>query len=322
MSPAAAYTRRMVTPPCSSLAARLDPPAATSVRTVPARLLALGALAKPRLAAFSVATTLVAYLTARPAAPGLDLLLLLTGTAAAAAGALSLNQWRERECDAQMRRTRGRPLPAGALTPAAALIFSLACSVTGVSVLGLALNPATAILAALTIVIYGLIYTPLKRRTRWATEVGSVSGALPALMGNAAVGDLLAVPGLTLTAILLCWQMPHFFALGWRCRDDYRAAGFPLLPAIDPTGARTAAWSLGYVAVLLPLSLVPWALGGLGAVYGGCAALVGLDFLGRAWRFRRDAADRDHAAARLFAGSLLHLPLVMIALVVDRLGPW
>jgi protoheme IX farnesyltransferase len=162
----------------------------------------------------------------------------------------------------------------------------------------------------------------LKRRTRWATEIGAVSGALPALLGNAAAGELAAVPGLTLTAVLLCWQMPHFFALGWRHRDDYRAAGFPLLPAIDATGARTAAWSLGYAVALFVVSLLPWVAGELGAVYGMCALGAGLDFLRRAWRFRRDATGRDAAAARLFAGSLLHLPIVMLALLVDRLGPW
>jgi protoheme IX farnesyltransferase len=169
-----------------------------------------------------------------------------------------------------MARTRGRPLPRGATHAAerARLEYGVLRGRRGYLAAGV--NVTAAALAAATIVIYGLIYTPLKRRTRWATEVGSLSGALPALLGNAAAGDLGARPGLVLTSILLLWQMPHFFAIGWRHRDDYRAAGFPR----------------------------------------------------RAWRFRRDAAGRDAAAARLFAGSLLHLPIVMLALLVDRLGPW
>jgi len=167
-----------------------------------------------------------------------------------------------------MQRTRARPLPQGNLTPPEALAWSAGFSVSGVALLGLFVNPAAATLAAATILVYGVVYTPLKRRTRWATEIGAVSGALPALLGNAAAGDLAARPGIALTAILLLWQMPHFFAIGWRHRDDYRAAGFPLLPAVDPDGRRTAAWSLGYSVALLIVSLVPWALGWFGPIYG------------------------------------------------------
>ena len=312
----------MVTPPLSSAAERIDPP--HRVERDPQRVSwrALVALAKPRLAGISVLTTVVAYATARPGAHPGEALLLLVGTTAAAAGALSLNQWAERDADALMRRTRERPLPAGEVSPGTALRFSLALSLAGVALLAIGVNPATALLAAATIAIYGLIYTPLKRRTRWATEIGAVSGALPALMGNAAAGDLGAAPGGVLTVVLWCWQMPHFFALGWRHRADYRAAGFPLLPAIDATGARTGAWSAAYAAVLLGASLVPWALGWLGPIYGVCAAVAGALFLRCAWRFARNGAERDAAAVRLFAASLVYLPVMMLALVMDRLGPW
>ncbi len=153
-------------------------------------------------------------------------------------------------------------------------------------------------------------------------RLAAISGALPALMGNAAAGDLGAAPGIVLTAVLWCWQMPHFFALGWRHRADYPAAGFPLLPAVDPTGARTATWSFAYAAILLPGSLPPGALGWLGPVYGGGALLPGPVFLHRAWRFLQSVPDRETAAARLFAASLIHLPVVMLALVIDRIGPW
>src|SRR5207302_2023285 len=129
-------------------------------------------------------------------------------------------------------------------------------------------NLPAAVIAAATILIYGVVYTPLKRRSRWATEVGAVSGALPALLGNAAAGHLGARSGVVLTLILLCWQMPHFFAIGWRHRGDYRAAGFRLLPAVDASGARTAAWSLAYTLALVIVSLVPWVQGWLGPCYG------------------------------------------------------
>jgi protoheme IX farnesyltransferase len=276
------------------------------------------ALGKPRLAGISMLTTLVAYATARPGARPGEALLLLAGTTCAAAGALSLNQWSEREADALMRRTRSRPLPAGEVAPGAALAFSVILSLTGATALAVGVNATTALLAAATILIYGFAYTPLKRHTRWATEIGAVSGALPALMGNAAAADLAAAPGLVLALLLWFWQMPHFFALGWRHRADYRAAGFRLLPAVDHDGARTGAWSAAYAVALLGASLVPWALGSLGPIYGLSAALGGGVFLRAAWRFAIRSADRDGAATRLFSASLVYLPAMMVALVIDQ----
>lgn len=277
----------------------------------------LVALTKPQLAAMSVLTALVAYGAARPE-PGTALATVI-GTSLAAAGALSLNQWWERRADAVMRRTRGRPLPQAQIPADAALGWSLALSVGGLGVLAELVNLPAAVIAALTILLYGVVYTPLKRHTRWATEIGAISGALPPLLGNAAAGDLWAAPGTALAAVLLCWQMPHFFAIGWRHRADYRAAGFRLLPAVDPTGTRTAAWSLGYAAALLPVSLAPWALGHLGAIYGVTAAVAGAAFLSCAWRFLRDTAQRDPAARRLFFASIIYLPVVIVALAMDRL---
>ncbi len=265
----------------------------------------------------SVLTALVAYGAARPE-PGTALATVI-GTSLAAAGALSLNQWWERRADAVMRRTRGRPLPQAQIPADAALGWSLALSVGGLGVLAELVNLPAAVIAALTILLYGVVYTPLKRHTRWATEIGAISGALPPLLGNAAAGDLWAAPGTALAAVLLCWQMPHFFAIGWRHRADYRAAGFRLLPAVDPTGTRTAAWSLGYAAALLPVSLAPWALGHLGAIYGVTAAVAGAAFLSCAWRFLRDTAQRDPAARRLFFASIIYLPVVIVALAMDRL---
>lgn len=277
---------------------------------------AVYALTKPRLAAMSVLTTLVAYATARPAVSTLPATVL--GTVLAAAGALALNQWWEREADARMARTRGRPLPRAQLTPRSALGWSMAFSVGGVATLAAGVNVTAATLAAATIVIYGLIYTPLKRRTRWATEVGSLSGALPALLGNAAAGDLGARPGLVLTAILLLWQMPHFFAIGWRHRRDYQAAGFPLRPAVDPSGRNTAAWSFGYTLLLAPVSLLPWVAGWLGMIYGISAALAGGWLLQHAGLFLF-TADRDNSARGLFLATLVYLPLVLVAMIADQM---
>jgi protoheme IX farnesyltransferase len=264
----------------------------------------------------SVLTTMTGYATARTGNG--SALATIAGTTLAAAGALSFNQWWEWRTDACMERTSRRPLPRGNISPRAALAWSLAFSVSGVVVLAWWVNAPAAALAAATIVLYGFVYTPLKRRTRWATEIGALSGALPALIGNAAAGWINSRPGLVLTAVLLLWQMPHFYAIGWRHRLDYRAAGFPLLPAVDVSGARTAAWSFAYAILLFAVSLAPWAMGWLGGVYGVTALCAGMWFLRSGWQFAA-ADDRDRAAGRLFFASIFYLPLVMGGLMVDRL---
>jgi heme o synthase len=280
---------------------------------------ALIALTKPRLAFFSVVSAMAAYAATVPD-PELGVTLTtLLGISFAAGGALSLNQWWERDTDRLMRRTRQRPLPRAQVSAPVALAWSLILSAGGTLLLAWQINLTAAALAAATILIYGVIYTPLKRRSRWATEVGSISGALPPLLGTAAAGDLTAAPGWVLALILLCWQMPHFFAIGWMYRLDYRAAGFPLLPATDPTGDRTAAWSSGYTLALVAVSLLPWAGGHVGGIYGWSALLAGLGMLVTAMRFQlqREAA-RDRAARQLFLASILYLPWVMAALFLDR----
>lgn len=277
------------------------------------------ALTKPRLALFSIFSGVAGYGITDMEAGGARHAWVLTGLALSAGGALSLNQWWERDTDRLMRRTARRPLPRGAISPVAALIWSSALSLGGVGLFLARGLPEAAALAAATIVIYGLVYTPLKRRTRWATEIGSISGALPPLIGAAAAGDLGSKPAWLLAGILLFWQMPHFFAIGWMHRDDYRRAGFPLLPAVDSTGARTAGWSLLYTFGLVVGSLVPWPLGWVGPVYGIAAAIGGLGFLVTSVRFLVQAEGRDLRGRDLFLASIIYLPSVMAALMIDCL---
>ncbi len=307
----------------SSLSVTAPPPPATPpfdtrLRDAVSLAAALVALTKPRLAFFSVLTAMTAYGTGTRATFTAHALLTLLGTTLAAAGALSLNQWWERRTDALMRRTRQRPLPLGQLSPFFALSWSLSLSAAGVVLLATFINLSSAAFAAATILIYGLVYTPLKRRTRWATEIGSISGALPPLLGAAAADNLSSPHAWILTAVLLLWQMPHFFAIGWMHRADYRAAGFPLLPATDSTGRRTALWSFGYTVALLVVSVSAWSLEDVGAVYGGTALVAGGWLLARAGRFLFSPHSRDPAARRLFAATILYLPVVLVALLIDR----
>jgi protoheme IX farnesyltransferase len=247
----------------------------------------------------------------------LHAILIFTGIALSAGGALSLNQWWERKTDAMMRRTAGRPLPQRHVSPRLALAWSLGLSAGGVVSLHAFANGIAASLALATIVIYGLVYTPLKRRTRWATEIGSLSGALPPLLGAAAAGELWSRPAWVLAAVILFWQMPHFFAVGWMYREDYRAAGFPLLPAVDRSGGATAAWSLLHSVLLCAVSVAAWALEWCGPVFGVAAVIGGAAMLWSSWRFWSRVDTRNREGRRLFFTTILYLPPVMAALVVD-----
>ncbi len=267
---------------------------------------------------FSVSSGMAGYSVADSQAGVAQQALVLTGLALSAGGALSLNQWWERDTDRLMPRTARRPLPRGVISSEAALTWSVALSLGGIGLFLARGLPLAAALAAATIGIYGLVYTPLKRRTRWATEIGSISGALPPLIGAAAAGDPGSTPAWLLAGILLFWQMPHFFAIGWMYRDDYRQAGFPLLPALDSTGGHTAGWSLLYTTGLIVGSLMPWALGWGGPVYGITAALSGLGLLVTSVRFLVQAECRDRRGRDLFLASIVYLPLVMAALDIDR----
>lgn len=277
------------------------------------------ALTKPRLATFSILSGMAGY--AVGGAPGGDWArsgAAFSGIALAAGGALSLNQWWERKTDALMRRTAGRPLPSGKIGATGAISWSLALSLGGVGLLAACTTPVAALIAAAIIVLYGVVYTPLKRRTPWATEIGSLSGALPPVLGAAAAGDAGSTAAWVLAGVILFWQMPHFFAVGWMYREDYRAAGFPLLPAIDRDGARTAAWSLAHSLLLAVASLAPWALGRVGPIYGIVAAFGAAAMVHASWRFLMRPNERDVNGRRLFVTTILYLPPVMAALVADR----
>ena len=282
------------------------------------RLRVLAVLTKPRLAFFSVCSGVSGMLVTQPE-PSLILATTL-GITLAAGGALSLNQWWEREPDRLMRRTADRPLPAGRVTARTALTFSLALSLGGCAVLGFFTTPLAAAVAALIIVLYGLIYTPLKRRTRWATEIGAISGALPPLLGAAAGAAPDNRAAWALAAAILFWQMPHFFAIGWMYRADYRRAGFKLLPVVDGDGTATAAWSMVHSLLLGAAVLYPWARGFVGPCYGVVGCVTALVMLHASLAMlRAPRGERDLPARRLFLGTIATLPLMMIALVAEAL---
>jgi protoheme IX farnesyltransferase len=239
------------------------------------------------------------------------------GTALVACGASALNQLWEREHDAKMRRTETRPLPSGRLTPESVLIFGGACSIFGLAYLALAVNTLTALLAAVTLVSYVFIYTPLKRVTWLNTAVGAVPGALPPLMGWTAARNELAGEGWALFAILFFWQIPHFLAIAWMYRDEYAKAGFVMLPNVDPDGFRTARQAISHTLGLLMVSLLPFLFQMTGRLYLFGALTLGIGFIVCAILFARDLSLRR--ARALFFASILYLPLLMGLMVLDKL---
>ncbi len=275
-------------------------------------------LTKPRLSMLSVITAIVGYLAALPTRDPGVLTTLIFGTSLAAGGAAALNQWMERVADAKMVRTRGRPLPAGLVTPEAALVFGLVLCLSGDLLLYVGVNGLAALLAVITQVAYLLAYTPLKKLTPWCTEVGAIPGALPPLIGWAAAESGISTLGWILFAILLFWQIPHFMALAWTFRKDYAQAGFPMGSVIDPSGRRIARQSFLFTSLLFACSLLPAFLGFTTVFYTCLATVLGLWFLFAATRFLL-AIDRGKAARRLFLASIAYLPILLGGLVLDRL---
>jgi protoheme IX farnesyltransferase len=277
----------------------------------------LWSLTKPGITRLVLVTTGVGFYLGT--AGSLDLAMLwhaLLGTGLLAAGTNALNQYAERRADAQMRRTSRRPLPAGRLRESTALAFSTGISVAGALYLVALVNPLTAALGAAALLIYIFIYTPLKRRTWLCTVVGALPGAIPPMMGWTAATGRLDAPAWVLFGIVFLWQMPHFFAIGWLYKQDYARAGFPMLPVIDDGGKRTARQIIVYTFALLAVSLLTTVLGLTGAIYFFGALTLGLAFL--ILGFALATTRTGLSARRLFLGSVLYLPVLLILMVVDK----
>jgi len=274
-------------------------------------------LTKPRLNFLVLITTLGGMYIAAPAGVPLALLAhALVGTALVAGGAAALNQALEHETDSLMRRTRQRPIPGGRLRVAEGTWFGVLLSAAGLIELTWKVNPLAAAVAAATLASYVFVYTPLKRRTSLSTLVGAVPGALPPVIGWAAATGTISFPAIVLFGIVFLWQMPHFLAIAWLYRDDYRHAGIPLLPVLEPDGRRTGQQALLYAAALWPVSLLPAAAHIAGAPYSVVAMLLGFGLIALSARFARERTTKT--AKNLFLYSIVYLPLLWGALVVDR----
>ena len=275
------------------------------------------ALTKPELTLLSVLTAACsAYMALGRESSLLPILHAGVGTFLVGGGAGALNQYFERTHDGKMKRTEHRPLPSGTVRPQDAFVFGSACAALGVLYLVVAANAAAALLALITFVSYVFIYTPLKRKTPFATVVGSIPGALPPLIGWASVRGGLNMEAWPLFFILFFWQMPHFLSLAWMYRNDYARAGFKILTVLDPAGGATSRQILVYTIALVPASVLPTLLGMAGVVYFYTAITLSCAFLLIAIRF---VNRRTGAAARtLFFASLVYLPAEFVFLLAMK----
>ncbi len=291
--------------------------AARNGESVRGRVLDFAELFKARLTLLVLLTTAAGfYLGAESPINYAALFHVVFGTAAAAAGAAALNQWWECKLDAVMRRTRTRPVPAGRMRPVEALTLGVALSVLGVSYLALACNALSATLAALTIVIYIFGYTPLKRASTANTVVGAIPGAIPPMIGWVAARGAIEAGAWSLFAILLLWQLPHFFAIAWMHREDYSRAGFRMISSDDRSGERSASQSVFFCILLLVIGGLPAFVGVVTFAYLAIELVLGGLFVAVAMRFLKARTAR--AARLLFITSIVYLPLLLAALVLTK----
>lgn len=279
-------------------------------------------LTKPRLSLLSVFTASLGYLVHDPFRSDFTIFLCLTlGTALSAAGSAVLNQWMERKEDALMSRTRKRPIPANLVTAGSAFCFGLALCLVGLLVLWSGTNLWATFLTLSTIIIYLVLYTPLKKKSSWAIEVGAVSGALPPLVGWVAAAGGPTAYGWILFGILFAWQLPHFMAIAWNHRSDYSKGGFQLHKMGDEHGKALSFKSLIYTVVLTFFVFSPYFVeinqSKPGGFYLFSALFLSVYLFLPAVRFFL-SPNRDLYSKKLFFVTIVYLPLLFSALVIDR----
>lgn len=291
-------------------------PLPLTVESTPSRFAAFLELTKPRLTMLVLLTVAAGYVAgARRASNPAVVLWTVLGAGLVAAGASAWNQVLERKRDARMRRTASRPIPAGIVTPVEGAIFGTVMAILGCVLLAATSRPIAAVVAATTFLLYVLIYTPLKPRTTLNTAIGAIPGALPPVIGWSAATGRLGIEATALFLILFLWQFPHFLAIAWIYRVDYRRGGHKMLPSVDPDGSITSRQAFWYALALVPVGLLPTVVGLAGPFYFAGTLVVGLFYLVAATRFM--TTTNDGSARRLLWSSFLYLPAVLALLLAN-----
>ncbi len=274
-------------------------------------------LVKPRLVVMILITTAAGFYLGARTMNWLLCLHTLIGAGLTAAGVLGLNQYLERDADAQMKRTQGRPLPDGRMSPLVALFVGAALTGSGMLYLTFVVNVLSGFVISLIVVSYLLLYTPLKQKTSLCTLIGAVPGALPPVVGWVAARGSLTGEAWVLFAILFLWQLPHSLAIAYIYREDYAKAGFRLLPVIHPDGASTCRQIVVNCVALLGIGLLPTLCNIAGSIYFFTALIAGVAFLAAGIYLARTRSVK--AARYLLYASLLYLPVVFITMALDKI---
>jgi protoheme IX farnesyltransferase len=232
-------------------------------------------------------------------------------------GAITINQILEREYDKVMKRTMGRPLPTNRVSVAEATVFAITLLLFGFSMLFITTNILTVFISIFSMVMYCFVYTPLKRVGPIAVFVGAIPGALPPLLGWVAATGHISYEAMIIFGIQFIWQFPHFWAIAWLADEDYKKAGFKLLPAGGKKDMRTAINIMIYTLFLLPLGLLPAKFGVAGINSAIVATVCGVLFLAQTFSLMRDNSRKS--ALKIMYGSFLYLPIVQIAYLVDKI---
>ncbi len=272
---------------------------------------------KLRLSSIVVISSILGYLLAVSTVNWTELMFLFLGGFLVTGASNGYNQVLERELDRKMERTANRPMPQGRMSVLEGTIFASLTGIAGVVLLWVFLNPLCAILSALALFVYVAVYTPLKRITPFAVFVGAFPGAIPPMLGWVAATGHFGVEAGLLFAMQFMWQFPHFWAIAWVAFDDYKKAGFMLLPSKEGKGKASAFQIVLYSMFLIPVSLLPWVfniIGDLGAVV---TILCGTVFALQAFKLYRSCEKKD--ATRLMIASFFYLPIVQIIYVIDKL---
>jgi protoheme IX farnesyltransferase len=244
-----------------------------------------------------------------------NFLMTMVGIAFVSAGSCVLNNFLEREYDGLMKRTMNRPIPSGAVSPKNALVFGLTLSALGVLTLSF-FNALTVILAIITLLLYVVVYTPLKRKTTLSLLIGGLPGALPALGGWTATTDAIGYGGLFFAGLMFFWQMPHFLALSWMYKQDYERGGYAMLAVKDTNGKRLALQAIGYVLILMPFTLSLAIIQKTGMVYLLGSSALCLVFLYFAIQLLRNTSIVN--ARKLLLSSYLYLVGIFVLIFVDK----
>ncbi len=275
-------------------------------------------LCKPRILTLVLVTTALGYFLGGKGIHSVaHFLWTLIGSGLVCAGASALNHYLERDVDSLMKRTRNRPLPMGILAPSAALSFGISLVLSGVMLLFWKVNLLTAFLGLLTAFLYVVVYTPMKRLSWLNTTFGAIPGALPPVGGWTAATGELNMGAWVLFLILFVWQHPHFYAIAWMFKEDYRQAGFKMLPVIDATNTKTFTHILIFSAVLIPISIAPTLVGLSGIYYMIGAFILSTGLLMTSIVFYRTKSYQD--ARRLLKSTVLYLPLLLALIILDTI---